>query len=118
MGALERLGKFLSASADANSPPVTPALEAETEAFFSHKHREHLEWMEKFFRRKEDPNGRIKVLGGIIVGIVSTATGAALIFSPPSFLPENIKQAGCRDSGPAFLYAGLGILAGFAVQKI
>jgi hypothetical protein len=115
---MDKLLQLLNDFANANSRPLTSNDLAQAEALFSQKHKEEILWWQNFFRRKEDPNGRIKVFGGIIIGMVSTATGAALIFFPPNFLPENIKQAGCRDSGPAFLYAGLGILAGFAVQKI
>jgi len=115
---MDDLLKLLNGFANANSRPLTPNDLAQTEALFSQKHKDEILWWQNFFRKKEDPNGRIKVFGGIFIGMVSTATGAALIFFPPSFLPENIKQTGCRDSGPAFLYAGLGILAGFAVQKI
>lgn len=118
MSAFEEVKKFLAKAANANSPPLTPGIEAQTAAFFSQKHKEDILWWQDFFKKKEDPNSKIKILGGIFVGIASTATGIVLIFAPPDFLPENIKTAGCRDSGPAFVYAGLGLLAGFAVQKI
>ena len=118
MSALEKVKEFLAKAADANSRQVSEKEEAQTQALFSKAHKEEILWWQNFFRKKDDPNGRIKILGGIIVSIASTATGIALTFAPPDFLPENIKAAGCRESGPAFIYAGLGLLAGFAVQKI
>lgn len=118
MNGLDKLKEFLANAADANSRPVSDAEEAQTQALFSKAHKEEILWWQNFFRKKDDPNSGIKILGGIIVGIASTGTGIVLTFAPPDFLPENIKAAGCRESGPAFIYAGLGLLAGFAVQKI
>jgi hypothetical protein len=118
MSALDKLKDILAKVADANSSPVSEKEEAQTQALFSRAHKEDILWWQNFFRKKDDPNGRIKILGGIIIGIASTATGVALTFAPPDFLPEHIKAAGCRDSGPTFIYAGLGLLAGFAVQRL
>jgi hypothetical protein len=118
MSALDKIKVFLANAADANSSPVSEKEEAQTQVLFSKGHKQEILWWQDFFRKKDDPNGRIKILGGIIVSIVSTATGVTLTFAPPNFLPENIKAAGCRESGPALIYAGLGLLAGFAVQKI
>jgi hypothetical protein len=117
--ALERVKEFFTNSANANSPPLTPNIEAKTAAFFSQKHKEDILWWQDFFRKKEDPNGRIKIFGGIVIGITSTTVGAILTFSPLNFLPKEINQTGCkiRESGPAFMSAGIGILAGFSVQK-
>ena len=77
MNAFEKLKVFLANAADANSRPVSEKEEAQTQALFSKAHKEDILWWQNFFRKKDDPNGRIKILGGIIIGIASTAPGVA-----------------------------------------